>query len=51
MISNIRKSGSNSVGLETKQLGWVGLVSLFNGISTFLGYLMSMPSAVELFNP
>ena len=31
-----------------------GLVSLFNGISTFMGYLMPKPSillAVMLFNP
>ena len=25
-------------------VGWFGLVSLFNGISTFVGYLMPKPS-------
>ena len=29
----------------------IGLVSLFNGISTFVGYLMSKPTVVVLFNP
>ena len=27
-----------------KKLDWFGLVSLLNGISTFLGYLMPKPS-------
>ena len=36
--------GTVCISLPANAIGWFGLVSLFNGISTFVGYLMPKPS-------
>ena len=53
-IKSINHNGSDRYLKKKREMIWFGLVSLFNGISTFVGYLMPKPSrrtAIVLFNP
>ena len=43
MIPSIAMDHKQSIKRQSFTHCWFGLVSLFNGISTFVGYLMTKP--------